>query len=136
MKSTKYMVAAFLLALAIALPAYADSGATRFSIPFNFYVGENVLVAGDYSVATVTERTLRLASADGKTSLMILVNPVEDPLASGRAQIVFHRYGDTYFCARVWAPSRSEGHELFATGLELRLARELKQTTVMILASK
>jgi hypothetical protein len=91
---------------------------------------------GEYSVSMVTQRTLKMESVDGKASVLVNVNLVEDPLASGRGRIVFHRYGDANFCAVVWAPTRSAGYELFASGRELQLAREQKQKTVMILASK
>lgn len=136
MKNAKYFLAALVVGLLVSASAYGDSGATRFTIPFNFYVGDNSLAAGEYLVSMATQRTLKMERVDGTGSVLINVNPVEDPLGSGRARIVFHRYGDTYFCAVVWAPTRSAGYELFATGRELQLAREMPQKTALIVAEK
>jgi hypothetical protein len=136
MKNTRYFLAALVVGLLVSASAYADSGATRFTIPFNFYLGDNSLSPGEYLVSMATQRTLKMERVDGKDSVLVNVNPVEDPLGNGRARIVFHRYGDAYFCAVVWAPTRSAGYELFATGRELQVAREMPQKAVMILANK
>ena len=135
MKTARYLVAASLLTVLIALPAYAQKTSTRFHIPFNFQVGKDRLPAGEYLFSTKGS-TLVVRQIDGSSALMAATNALDDPLAVGRAQLVFHRYGDWYFLAQAWAPDRSSGRELFVSSVELEHARTMKQETMVIVASK
>ena len=134
MKTARYLVAALLLTVLIGLPAYAQTNSTRFDIPFNFQVGKEKLPAGDYLFST-RGSTLVIRKIDGSNAVMTATNGMDDPLAVGRAQLVFHRYGDRYFLAQAWAPDRFSGRELFVSSLELEHARTMKQETAVIVAS-
>jgi hypothetical protein len=135
MKTTKYFLAAFLASVLIALPAYAQTNSTRFDIPFNFQVGKDKLPAGEYLFST-RGSTLVIRQIEGSNAVMTATNGMDDPLAVGRAQLVFHRYGDRYFLAQAWAPDRSSGRELFVSSVELEHARNMKQETTVIVAGK
>jgi hypothetical protein len=75
----------------------------KVNIPFAFGVQDQSLPAGQYLVFTVTpERSIRIASANGKHSAIVntLPNYAKEP--SSNSRLVFHRYGNEYFLAEVW----------------------------------
>jgi len=75
----------------------------RAQIPFTFTVGDKTLPAGFYTVSILNpasdRKVLQIRSEDGHVSAIVQTLRVKDPLA-GRAKLVFHRYGDSYFFAK------------------------------------
>jgi hypothetical protein len=77
-------------------------------IPFAFGVEGHVLPAGEYLVLTVTpERSIRIASTDGKHSAVVNTLPNYASAPSEHSRLVFHRYGDDYYLVQVWTASQN-----------------------------
>jgi hypothetical protein len=81
------------------------------TIPFSFNVGSEALPAGEYTVREVTPLAIAIASADNRSVAYIVTHSAEDTAMTGRAALVFNRYGDNYFLAQIWTGS-SLGDEL------------------------
>jgi hypothetical protein len=124
-----FMVTCCLLTL-VAATAHAQMPGTalRASIPFDFSVRGRVLPAGVYEISRI---------ADGPDGLIIRsvgdqhehevfeTNPVQERRVSKRSELIFHRYGESYFLSEVLAGGQQSGAELPHSRQEKTLAREM-----------
>ena len=105
MKSARTLVTIWLLLTTATLFAQTTPSQQlmKVNVPFRFAVEGHSLPAGEYFVLTVTpERSIRVASVDGKHSAIVntLPNYAKEPSTNSR--LVFHKYGDEYFLYQVW----------------------------------
>ncbi len=93
-------------------------------IPFNFEVGSKVLPPGEYTVEVLHpgQQTLLIRSTDFREKAIVLTNTVQAASRPAQPRLIFNRYGDQYFLARVWTSSDVLGCELIKSHRELRLA--------------
>lgn len=131
MKNSKLMIAIALAVFAMLTSAFAQMGAIRATVPFDFTVGKQTLAAGDYKVA-MNDTVLNLTRMDGPGSAFVPTygygyNKDASP------RLVFHRYGNRAFLSQAWIAD--SGHELFVTPRELEYARTAKQDQATVLAS-
>ena len=118
-----------LLAVVAAATAYAQMPGTamRATIPFDFSVRGKILPAGDYEIRRITDEPdgLIISSVNDKHEhVMFETDPVESRRISSRAEIVFHRYGESYFLFEVVAGGEQTGRELRPSRQERVLRRE------------
>lgn len=123
-----------LLAL-LAVGAAAQSNGNnqmKASIPFKFTVGQMTLPAGDYTISFVNRasdaETMLIKSADGHSSKMVHMLPVQAREIQESGKLVFNRYGQQYFLSQIWSPAEQTGLELAPSRTERALERELAQT--------
>jgi len=104
MKTARTLIAICLLLTAATGFAQTESQRLmKVNVPFAFGVDGHSLPAGEYLVLTVTpERSIRIASVDGKHSAIVntLPNYAKEP--SPNSRLVFHKYGDEYFLYQIW----------------------------------
>jgi hypothetical protein len=104
--STMRVLAVFgLIATLVPVGAMAQEP-TRFAIPFNFTVGHNSLVAGDYIVREMSPRVLQIQSNDGRANVLVMAASVEPGKIQGKVVMTFQKYGDQYFLSTVKSPDR------------------------------
>ena len=97
-------------------------------IPFDFYVNQVVLPAGQYTVSTLNgASTLVLRNQD--TGKSILVMPPGRDIGKSDPQLTFHRCGDHYFLSAIWAPG-GNGYILRKSGLEKEMEKGESRPTV------
>ena len=102
-----------LLALSLLVSALAAANASakssiglRAQVPFDYHVGDKLMSAGDCTVAGATDdgSALIIRSAKGGESATALTNGKQAKSSSKSSpRLVFHKYGDEYFLAVVWA---------------------------------
>ena len=101
-------------------------GRVEVKVPFDFAIGKVLFKAGTYSVKKASDNTLVIRDVDGKTTKLF-----DAPLTIGSRdykageRLVFNRYGTEYFLSQVWLSSDT-GRQLFASGAEMKAAREYK----------
>ena len=111
MKSARTLITICLLftaAAALFAQTTSSQQLMKVTIPFAFAVEDHSLPAGEYLIFTVTpERSIRIASIDGKHSVIVndLPNYANEP--SDNSRLVFHRYGNEYFLAQVWTAGQN-----------------------------
>jgi len=105
--------------------AQAQETRVKANIPFDFVVGNHVLPAGEYMVASegATNQVLEIRSYDGKTGILSLTNSCSSSKPSGTSKLVFHRLAGRYFLSQVWAAGNSGGRELRKSRMEVQLAK-------------
>jgi hypothetical protein len=123
MKSRSLITLAAVVALA-SVSGFAQSSSILASVPFEFTVGRTVLPAGDYTVQGISSLSrvrFQTTSLD-PTAFVAAIRAVRSS-AQDQPTLEFHRYGSTYFLARVWWASSTEGLEFPTTKAETELAR-------------
>lgn len=88
----------------------AQSSAAQANIPFNFAVGNTVLPAGTYTVASFSSQTpemLVIRNKDRARLTTIVMTSAGDARYAGDSYLVFHKYGDQYFLNQVLCPSEA-----------------------------
>ena len=137
MKSSRIMISATFAFFVLLTSAFAQTGAIRVTVPFDFTVGRHTLAAGDYRVSINGQTLLQVARADGPGAAIVSTNYTGgSPNQDLSPRLVFHRYGNRYFLSTAWIGEVNMGHELFASSLELEYARTTKQEQTIVLASR
>ena len=124
------IVAIALLALTITSPARAQLPGTamRAYIPFDFIVRGKTLPAGNYEVRRITESPegLIIRNIDNKHDHTVFeTEPVQQNKLARHDELVFDRYGDSYyFLSEVLSGGTETGRRLAPTREEKQLRRE------------
>ena len=125
MKSARTLITICLLFTAATIFAQVENRPLmKATIPFSFTVYNQTLPAGVYFVVTVTpERSIRLASADGKHSAVVndLPNYTSEPSLNSR--LVFNKYGNEYFLTQVWTKGETVARNPYVSKRAMELAQ-------------
>ena len=101
-------------------------------IPFEFYVKDRVMPAGEYSVTclnpTSSNRVLQLSGKDG-AGLVIQTGNTLGKLRED-ARLVFHRIGNKFFLSQAWLPADNNGLTIQKSRVEKELERQLGEVSV------
>jgi len=113
-----------LLATTLAAPVTVK---IRAEIPFDFMVGKKRLPKGEYLIESLNDAgTLTIRHA--KKGKAVTFNTIrQKPTDSPKSKLVFNRYGDQYFLARIWDPSTETILKLNKSKTEKRLAKLAKK---------
>jgi len=97
------------------------------NIPFEFYVGEATLPAGQYEVMSTSaaREAVRVRSTENSDVAIRLTSSAYklDPVKKG--VLVFHRYGNRYFLSEIWTGGESTGRRLLKSSAEKAIQHEL-----------
>jgi len=136
MKNTRFMVSVAFAALVLLTSAFAQTGAIRVTVPFDFTVGKQTLPTGNYRVA-ISGSQLQVARMDGPGVASVSTNYTGGgPNQDLTPRLVFHCYGNRHFLSVAWIGEVNMGHELFASAAELEYARTTKQEQTTVLAAR
>lgn len=131
MKNTVRMTVITLSLVLIALvPAYAQKTSATVNIPFSFTVDNVRLPAGEYIIASPSERVVAIQHMGGPEAKTTMTNNGSPTKSDGRAKLVFHKYGNAYFLAAAWMPNSDHAREFYASANEIQLARNGGQDVV------
>jgi hypothetical protein len=130
------------IVLLAAASASAQTNRIKIKVPFDFYLGNISLPAGEYQVDKTSDlRNQLVFSRKGSPGVFVGYDAAETLAASSRTELVFHRYGTTYFLYQVWVEGEHRGQQLQLTRLEKEtaskdLAGNVGLAMVEILAEK
>ena len=131
MKNTVRMTVITLSLVLIALvPAYAQKTSATVNIPFSFTVDNVRLPAGEYIIASPSERVVAIQHMGGPEAKTTMTNNGSPTKSDGRAKLVFHKYGNAYFLAAAWMPNSDHAREFYASASEIQVARNGGQDVV------
>jgi hypothetical protein len=85
------------------------------NIPFGFQVGQTAFPAGEYAVSRdmKSREILQLRSLDRKTiAILFSAAPALTSKSVKNTELVFNRYGTTYFLRQVWQGFGQNGNAL------------------------
>ncbi len=124
------VVAGCLLSLLLIGSAGAQEPGTRIraQIPFDFTVKGKTLPAGVYDITRVMDEPITLLVRnihDKRDEVVVETAPKLERSMSNRDELIFNRYGDTYFLSDVFTAGDSTGEELRTSHQERELKREM-----------
>ena len=127
--STKIGMLVLISIAALAASASAQTGSgLRANIPFDFSVAGKKFAAGHYSITRANQTNgdlvLRLSNLDEHSTMFPITNRVETLTTWNKSVLIFHRYGDEYFLAQVWAAGSTTGRAFVKSRRERQLAQE------------
>ena len=122
------IVATLTLLIPISIIGFAGlSGTVTAEIPFDFTVGNKEFKAGKYSVSRLspnnTGRTLIIRGEDNDAVANYNVNNAIDNGGS-QARLIFRRYGNQYFLAKVFDGHSGDGVEFMKSKAEREAAKK------------
>jgi hypothetical protein len=105
-----------------ATSAQAQTGPLEADIPFAFNVGGKTLPAGEYRVQQMglTQNVIAVVSRSGKDAVLSLKNNVTGAEAD-KSALIFRRYGNHYFLARIVTAGATTGSALPMSKAERRI---------------
>jgi len=119
-KSLKSLMVSSALSIVLACASIMSASAQSFQrlvvdVPFAFSARGQMLPAGRYVVERPSPitGTLFIASADGSNDGVVsLINSAESTMPPDEPELIFHRYGSTYFLSEVWTGVDNVGYSL------------------------
>jgi hypothetical protein len=127
-----FQLLSFFAVLVFALslhPAKAHAqiiGELEVTVPFQFYAGNTKLPAGKYILHMLDNSDLRImeiSTADGSTSALFEVEDAEANSAPPKSELIFNKYGNRYFLARVFDEGNPDGSRVPASQYEKRVSQ-------------
>ena len=100
----------------------------RASIPFDFTVKGKTLPAGEYEVSRVMDEPIALLLRnvhDKHDEVVVETEPVIGRMTPKRDELIFNRYGESYFLSEVFTAGEQTGEELYPTHRERELRSEM-----------
>ena len=130
----KNVAKSFLVLTVIAICAVAVQAQTsqllKADVPFSFSIGDQQLSSGHYVISSMTDRFISVQDSNGGQTAIAMTIRKESPLRSVEPKLVFHRYGDQYVLAEIWADS---GRELPKSAREKELAKAQKAEVLAVM---
>jgi hypothetical protein len=115
---------AFMMAISLVQAHAQITGDLDVTIPFQFHAGDAKLPAGRYVIHTVDTSDLtvmEIVSADGSTSALFEVRDAEANSVPAKSELIFNKFGDRYFLAKVF----DEGNPNGSTVVESRYEKKV-----------
>ncbi len=105
------------------LAGMAQAADLEATVPFEFRIGDQSFAAGKYSVSEQpVSGILYIKERKSGHNSMILSGRAQRGPHSVPGMLTFHRYGDAYYLAQVWAPGDLTGREIMKSKRETELA--------------
>jgi hypothetical protein len=127
-----FQMLSFFTALVFALtihPAKAHAqiiGELEVDIPFQFYAGNAKLPAGKYVLRMPDNSDLKvmeISNVDGSTSALLDVEDTEANSAPRQNELIFNKYGNRYFLAKVFDEGNPDGSLVPESSYEKRVSK-------------
>jgi len=124
------VAAGCLLSLLVVGSASAQLPGTeiRVQIPFDFNVKGKTLPAGEYEVRRINDEPIGLLIRnmhDKHDNVVFETEPKQDRSITKRDELIFTRYGDSYFLSEVVTAGEQTGEEISPSHRERELKREM-----------
>lgn len=116
--------------------AQSQSGLIKATIPFQFYAGNRLMPAGEYSIRPLAHTAMLLSLDKTGFHQILTLHSVERKAIVTDAMLTFRHSGDRYFLRQIWNVGASVGRELPNTRFETGVARNGYSHEVFVLARK
>ncbi|MCI0663048.1 MAG: hypothetical protein L0220_18440 [Acidobacteria bacterium] len=118
-----------LFALTAGASAQAQPITKKVKVDFDFYAGKKLMPAGEYEFQLApnqqTHKLVHIRQIDGNANAIISSVPNQNRKNYKPGAIVFNRYGDQYYLARVQLGDSNYIHEVIKSKSERKLLKSL-----------
>jgi hypothetical protein len=124
---------AALVLAATVYPAKAHAqiiGNLEVNVPFQFHVGHSKLPAGKYIIHMLDNSDLQvmeITSADGSVSALFDVEAAEASSTPAKTELIFNKYGNRYFLAKLFEEGSADGSQVLKSGYEKRISQQTSE---------
>lgn len=119
-----------------AVPASAQlAGPMTVEVPFAFVAGKKVLPAGTYVISPSTRSTVLVRTPRGEHASIVTTMASDAKGSLSRSEVLFRRYGETYYLSEVRPAASSEYRRVSKTHDEIRLAKLTSKPDVVTLVA-
>ena len=103
----------------------------KVTVPFDFYVGDTMLPAGDYQVATLVNNMVQVGNPARHLFAAIPTIPVGKVLGEiVSPKLIFTQYGQEHFLSAMWWGNSSLGRMAIVSKREAELAKTIRPVRV------
>jgi hypothetical protein len=102
-------------------------GELDVTIPFQFHAGNTKLPAGKYIIRPIDNSDLtfmEISSEDGSISALFEVRDAEANSAPAKTELIFNKYGNRYFLAKLFDEANPNGSAVEESRYEKRVSQE------------
>ena len=133
---SRRMAAAIALVVALAAPTlFAQSVQLRATIPFDFYIADQLFPAGAYAIVPQARGdVITLLDPKGHTSFFMSKTQTKNG-AINNSRLVFHRYGNTSVLASIYWEGYRQGRDV-PSKMEKQLAQNSGVSSVAVYLEK
>jgi len=137
LQEIKHQLLALFIALMFALTMYPTRaqaqiiGDLEVSIPFQFHAGSTKLPPGKYVIHMLDNSNLtvmEISSVDGSTSALFDVESAEANSAPAKNELIFNKYGNRYFLAKLFDQENPSGSKVVESRYEKRIGQATAET--------
>jgi hypothetical protein len=96
-------------------------------VPFQFHAGNVKLPAGQYRIHPLDDSDLtvmEISSADGSTSALFQVEDTKTDSTPAKTELIFNKYGDRYFLAKLFEEGSSRGSQVPHSRYERKISQQ------------
>src|SRR6266404_9572065 len=131
-KTSVQRLLSFLVLSVFALTIFAGKARAQIigdldaDIPFQFHAGNAKFPAGKYRIHVLEDADLtvmEIASADGSTSALFQVQESDANSAPAKSELIFNKYGNRYFLAKLFDEGNPNGSEVVKSHYETRMSQ-------------
>ena len=131
-RKSHHQLFSLFIALVFALTMYSTKaqaqivGNLEADIPFQFHAGNAKLPAGKYRVQVLDDSGLtvmEISSVDGSTAALFQVDSAEANSTPAKSELIFNKYGDSYFLAKLFDEGNASGSAVVESLYEKRVSR-------------
>jgi len=137
LQEIKHQLLALFIALIFALTMYPTTaqaqiiGDLEVSVPFQFHAGSTKLPPGKYIIHMLDNSNLtvmEISSVDGSTSALFDVESAEANSAPAKNELIFNKYGNRYFLAKLFDQENPSGSKVVESRYEKRIGQATAET--------
>jgi len=97
-------------------------------VPFEFHAGNSDFPAGEYRIRSVDDSGLdvmQISTMDGSRSALFQVQESDAAATPTKSELIFNKYGDQYFLAKLYDEGERIGSEVLKTRDEERISKNV-----------
>jgi hypothetical protein len=114
-------------------------GDLEVTIPFQFHAGDAKLPAGKYIIRAVDNSDLtvmEISSEDGSTSALFEVHDAEANTAPAKSELIFNKYGNRYFLAKLYDEGNPNGSAVNVSRYEKKVGEAAVEAQAHVAARR
>ena len=130
-KTGSYQLLSLFVALVFVLTMHSTKahaqivGNLEVDIPFQFHAGNAKLPPGEYTIHLLENTDLtvmEIISVDNSTSALFEVGRTQASSAPAKSELIFNKYGNRYFLAKVFDEGNPTGSQVLESRYEKRVS--------------
>src|ERR1700740_3636779 len=131
-KTSVQQLLSFLVLSVFALTIFAGKARAQIigdldvNIPFQFHAGNAKFPAGKYRIHMLDDSDLsvmEIVSADGSISALFQVQQSDANAAPAKGELIFNKYGNRYFLAKLFDEGNPSGSEVLESRYEKQMSK-------------